>query len=100
MRVGLSGHQDIPKQAMAFVTLGITQVVATTEDDLEKFRLLLQRAETVEKLPFHKPSEDAFFAAGRRVVENSDILLAVWDGKPAKGKGGTADIVEYARKRG
>jgi hypothetical protein len=26
-----------------------------------------------------------------------DRLLAVWDGRPARGVGGTADIVEYAR---
>jgi hypothetical protein len=26
--------------------------------------------------------------------------LAVWDGNPAQGPGGTADIVAYARKKG
>ena len=67
---------------------------------LGQFRSLLERADTVEKLTYHEPSEDAFLAAGRRVVENSDLFLAVWDGQPAKGKGGTADIVEYARNRG
>ena len=35
-----------------------------------------------------------------RVVELSDIVLAVWNGKPAKGKGGTADVVAYAIRRG
>jgi hypothetical protein len=29
-------------------------------------------------------------------VESSDLMIAVWDGKPAKGKGGTADIVADA----
>jgi hypothetical protein len=32
-------------------------------------------------------------------VDLSDLLIAVWDGKEAKGKGGTADIVRYARER-
>jgi hypothetical protein len=68
--------------------------------DLDQFQSLLQRAHAVEQLGYSEPSEDAFLAAGRRVVENSDVLLAVWDGQPAKGKGGTADIVEYARNRG
>jgi hypothetical protein len=27
-------------------------------------------------------------------------LVAVWDGQPAAGKGGTADIVDYARRHG
>jgi hypothetical protein len=35
--------------------------------------------------------------AGEKVVDLSDTLLAVWDGLPAKGYGGTADVVTYAR---
>ncbi|MFH9861330.1 hypothetical protein [Streptomyces sp. NPDC017202] len=27
-------------------------------------------------------------------------LLAVWDGKPARGYGGTADVVAYAERTG
>ena len=44
--------------------------------------------------------EDAYLVAGRRVVDLSDIVLAVWDGHPAKGKGGTADVVAYTIRRG
>ena len=44
--------------------------------------------------------EDCYLAAGHRVVELSDLMLAVWDGSPAKGKGGTADVVAYAVRRG
>ncbi|MEV5731635.1 hypothetical protein AB0N50_38930 [Streptomyces pharetrae] len=29
-----------------------------------------------------------------------DELLAVWDGKPARGYGGTADVVAYAQRQG
>ena len=36
-------------------------------------------------------------AAGRLLVERSDRLIAVWDGLPARGPGGTADVVAYAR---
>jgi hypothetical protein len=144
MRIGMSGHQDIPDEAIAFVRRGIMGVVSKVGDDLigvcslaagadqlfaslilehggrlhiiipsegyettfsephdlNQFRSLLQRADAVEKLTYSEPSEDAFFAAGHRVVDNSDLLLAVWDGQPAKGKGGTSDIVEYARRRG
>ena len=28
------------------------------------------------------------------------MLVAVWDGQPARGLGGTADVVAYARQRG
>ncbi len=34
------------------------------------------------------------------MVQASDLLLAVWDGRPAAGRGGTAEIVEYARTLG
>jgi hypothetical protein len=72
---------------------------ATFADDatLQAFRRLLESAEIVETLAYDHPSEDAFLAAGYRVVELSDILIAVWDGLEAKGKGGTADVVRYAR---
>lgn len=39
-------------------------------------------------------------AGGRVVVDRSARLLAVWDGQPARGHGGTAGVVAYARKRG
>jgi hypothetical protein len=144
MRIGISGHQEIPEEAIAFVRRGIAAILSKLADDvvgvsslaagadqlfaslilehggrlhiiipsenyettfsepaaLDKFRSLVNRAHIVERLPYHGPSEDAFLAAGHLVAENSDLLLAVWDGQPAKGKGGTADIVEFARNRG
>jgi hypothetical protein len=43
--------------------------------------------------------EFSYLAAGRRVVDLSGLLLAVWDGKPAAGPGGTGDIIAYAESR-
>ena len=40
------------------------------------------------------------WAAGKAIAERSDLVLAVWDGRPAGGLGGTADVVKYARERG
>ncbi len=64
------------------------------------YRRLLGEATTIERLPFRKPSEAAFYAAGRRVVDLCQLLLAVWDGHPARGLGGTADVVTYAHEQG
>lgn len=64
------------------------------------FRSLMSRAESVTTLDFSRPSEAAFLEAGKRIVEGSDVLLAVWDGLPARGLGGTADVVAYADKHG
>ena len=44
--------------------------------------------------------EEAYAAVGRWVVEHADVLIAVWDGRQARGMGGTADAVAYARERG
>ncbi|MFJ1545219.1 hypothetical protein [Streptomyces sp. NPDC088246] len=64
------------------------------------YNSLLQLATSRSELAFSTPGEDAYLAAGQEVADQSDILLAVWDGKPAGGKGGTADIVAYARQQG
>lgn len=63
---------------------------------LEHFRFLLHRAANVIEMDNESASEEAFFAAGRQVVDRCDCLIAVWDGLPAKGLGGTGDVVQYA----
>lgn len=71
-----------------------------TEEDRSRFQHLLAAAAKIERLNYPKPSEEAYLAAGHRVVDLCDVLVAVWDGRPARGKGGTADVVNYARKMG
>jgi hypothetical protein len=60
------------------------------------YRRLLQAASLIEVLWKEGSAEEAYMAAGRRVVDLCELLVAVWDGKPAAGLGGTADIVSYA----
>lgn len=62
-------------------------------------RILRSCAERVQ-LPFEPTHEEAYFAAGRWIVDHADHLVAVWDGRPARGLGGTGDVVEYARRCG
>src|SRR5436853_157089 len=68
----------------------------TTTNDLIKYKSLLQNAFETIKLPFDKPSEEAFFEAGKQIADASEMLIAIWNGQPAKGLGGTGDIVKYA----
>jgi hypothetical protein len=42
----------------------------------------------------------AYQAAGRMVVRNSDLIIAIWDGEPGRGDGGTADIVLFSVRFG
>jgi hypothetical protein len=65
----------------------------------EFLELLGEAAWVIELLP--RPSRaEAYEQAGRYVVEHSDVLVAVWDGLPPRGRGGTAEIVEWARDLG
>lgn len=37
---------------------------------------------------------------GQMLVRQADLLIALWDGNPARGRGGTADVVAEARRSG
>jgi hypothetical protein len=39
---------------------------------------------------------DSYTHVGQYIVDHCDVLIAVWDGLPARGRGGTAEIVQYA----
>lgn len=64
------------------------------------FDHLVATAASVEWLPRKRRSNLAYLAAGELLVRRVDHLIAVWNGQPAAGKGGTGDVVLYARKRG
>jgi hypothetical protein len=72
----------------------------TAEGSRSRFEELRRSAATVVTMPYPKPGELAFLAAGQALVDRVDHLFAVWDGLPARGIGGTADVVTYARSRG
>lgn len=65
----------------------------------EAFRSLLDRARAVRVADPAPTREAAYAAAGRMVVEGSQALVALWDGRPARGVGGTAEVVALARRR-
>lgn len=68
----------------------------TNTTALLRYRQLKARAALLDQLEHQYPTETAFFDASTRVVQRCDLLLAVWDGKPARGFGGTADVVALA----
>jgi len=63
---------------------------------LQNYQALLDASFNDFHLPFHEPTEAAFYQAGKEIVDRSDMMIAIWDGQPAKGLGGTGDIVTYA----
>lgn len=72
----------------------------TTLASRAEFDRLLARATRVEVMPPAATRGEGLERAGRWMVEHSDVLLALWDGAPSRGRGGTAEIVAYARDRG
>ena len=67
----------------------------------ERLDALLNRATCLLELP-GDPSHglDAYVMTGRATVAHCDVLIAVWDGLPPRGRGGTGEVVQLALTRG
>jgi hypothetical protein len=87
-----------------------------TEESLTEFQTLLSQAdEIIFPLPppprrvgrntpppvlISETREAGYEWAGQEVVKRCDVLIALWDGQPSRGRGGTAEIIAYARQEG
>lgn len=65
-----------------------------------EYDALLAVAADVVRLPFKESTSESHMAASAEMLDRVDTLVAVWDGKPARGYGGTADVVAEAGRRG
>lgn len=66
-------------------------------EEWERTAALIERADTVMALSEYSGSDEAGYEmAGRLVLSQSDILIAVWDGQAARGRGGTTQVVAEA----
>jgi hypothetical protein len=69
-----------------------------------EFRALLAAAATVAEpaLRWHvgRPAEDGYDAMGAAMLARCQILIAIWDGQGSRGKGGTIEVIDAARRRG
>lgn len=66
----------------------------------EEFLSLLAQADEVIVLPLAPTRDQAYEAVGRYVLDRCDVVIAIWDGQSAQGRGGTGDIVAQVRQRG
>jgi hypothetical protein len=64
------------------------------------FDELLIRSDNVRYMPFLTSGREAYMAASEEILKSVDRLIAVWDSGPSGGLGGTADVVEHARRVG
>ncbi|WP_438481253.1 hypothetical protein [Oleiharenicola lentus] len=92
-KAGLGWHVVLPLPRAEFAK-DFTSTEWTAVEEL------LGQAEHVRVIQENGTRDDAYLDCGMEVVNGSDVLLALWDGKPARGRGGTADIIHYARALG
>lgn len=67
------------------------------EEEWKTAQELLNRAVEVDVRATPSVKNEAYLECGMDTVDQTDVLIAVWDEKPARGTGGTAEIVAYAR---
>jgi hypothetical protein len=65
--------------------------------ELDTFEQALAAADEIVALPGQRSdAEGAYLLVGTTLVETADVLIAIWDGEPGRGPGGTANVVELA----
>lgn len=61
---------------------------------------MIDQATTARTLPFETSNHESYLGASEHVLSMVELMMAVWDGQPADGRGGTGDDVERARALG
>ena len=70
-----------------------------SQASVAEFRRLLRRASRATTPSPEVATTDPWMRAGAYIANNSDALIALWDGREAQGEGGTADVVALALRR-
>jgi hypothetical protein len=65
-----------------------------------EFEYLLREASKVVRLHRAATREEGYAQGGDYIADHCDVLIAVWDGREAQGRGGTGEIVERVRSQG
>lgn len=68
-------------------------------DNAAEFDALIGKASRVHVMPYSDSNREAYMAASEHVLSAVDAMIAVWDGGPSGGHGGTADVVVAAQER-
>jgi len=93
LRLGLGWEAVLPLPPSEFRADFSPQVWRQVED-------LLCEAEHARVIGERSHRDDAYLDCGMETVNHCDLLLTVWNGERSRGRGGTAEIVAYARDMG
>jgi hypothetical protein len=61
---------------------------------------VMQKAAAVEVTGNQTLREERYYECGIETVQQTQLLIVLWNGKPAQGMGGTEEIVTFARDMG
>jgi len=86
---------DIPVEAV--IPCAEYEKIFASAEARSAFHHLLALCRKIHQLPAQACSDEAYLEAGHWIVDHCDLLILVWNGYPAGGKGGTADVASYAR---
>lgn len=93
--LGFRLHAILP-----FPSAEYMQTFADRSQDADYRHLLAAAHERTELAGRLADAEAAYEAVGRATVAACDVLIAVWDGKGAAGRGGTPEIIDFALRQG
>jgi len=68
-------------------------------EELETFQWLLGLASDVVSLPLAPSRIDAYRAGDEYIVDQSDVLITIWDGNPSQGPAGSAESFNRAMQQ-
>jgi hypothetical protein len=65
----------------------------------ERAESVFKKALSVEVTGAGEKLTERYYECGIETVQQSQLLLALWDGEPSQGLGGTADMVHFAKEQ-
>jgi hypothetical protein len=71
-----------------------------SETDWTRAEQVLSKAASVEVTSGNQSREECYYECGIETVQQSRLLLALWNGEASQGLGGTEDIVSFAKEIG
>ena len=92
----------LPADLVAILPLPENEYIHDFESEasVQAFESLKHRAVEVIVLQKGHERPQAYQSANNRLLAKSDLVVAIWDGAPSRGPGGTAEVISSARQNG
>lgn len=99
-KLGMPTHLLLPLEEENFMRDFTTQTAwERSREQIEMVRIHSGKG-SLNMVPGACRRPDCYYNQGMYMLEACDILITVWDGQPAKGTGGTSEVVQKAKVMG